>query len=215
MGRLVEPGVDAAASTGSGSREPRRPAGGGLGTDSASRPSSRQPARKSCPTAPPIAARRWAACRRSRSRRRGQSVSPPPPVSREAHPWSVPRAMLVTAAAAGVVRQVRRPTGGPPCSSSGSSTASGATWPIWSTPCRTCRRGVCLRVLVDTTSRGRPTRVRHLRGASRVRAGADPRPRPRRRGRVPPLWIAGYYNRSSLRTKEPMCAARPSCCRRS
>ena len=74
MGRLVEPGVDAARgvaasptakpaaarpsalSTGSGSREPRRPAGGGFGTDSASRPSSRQPARKSCPPAPPIAA---------------------------------------------------------------------------------------------------------------------------------------------------------------
>ena len=37
--------------------EPRRPAGGGLGTDSASRPSSRQPARKSCPPAPPIARR--------------------------------------------------------------------------------------------------------------------------------------------------------------
>ena len=56
-----------ALSTGSGSREPRRPAGGGLGTDSASRPSSRQPARKSCPPAPPIAAMRWAACGRSRS----------------------------------------------------------------------------------------------------------------------------------------------------
>ena len=67
-----------ALSTGSGSREPRRPAGGGLGTDSGSRPSSRQPARKSCPPAPPIAARRWAACRRSRSRLRGQSVIPPP-----------------------------------------------------------------------------------------------------------------------------------------
>ena len=53
--------------SGSGSREPRRPAGGGLGTDSGSRPSSRQPARKSCPPAPPIAAMRWAACRRSRS----------------------------------------------------------------------------------------------------------------------------------------------------
>ena len=73
MGRLVEPGVDAAAATGSGSREPRRPAGGGLGTDSASRPSF----------PPPIAARRWAACRRSRSRRRGQSVSPPPPAGAE------------------------------------------------------------------------------------------------------------------------------------
>ena len=47
-----------ALSTGSGSREPRRPAGGGLGTDSASRPSSRQPARKSCPPAPRIAAMR-------------------------------------------------------------------------------------------------------------------------------------------------------------
>ena len=56
-----------ALSTGSGSREPRRPAGGGLGTDSGSRPPSRQPARKSCPPAPPIAAMRWAACRRSRS----------------------------------------------------------------------------------------------------------------------------------------------------
>ena len=29
MGRLVEPGVAAAAATGSGSREPRRPAAGG------------------------------------------------------------------------------------------------------------------------------------------------------------------------------------------
>ena len=50
-----------------GESEPRRPAGGGLGTDSASRPSSRQPARKSCPPAPPVAAMRSAACRRSRS----------------------------------------------------------------------------------------------------------------------------------------------------
>ena len=34
-------------------------------------------ARKSCPPAPPIAAMCWAACRRARSRLRGQSVSPP------------------------------------------------------------------------------------------------------------------------------------------
>ena len=59
MGRLVEPGDAAAAA----SRRVRR---------------SRQPARKSCPPAPPIAAMRWAACRRSRSRLRGQCVSPPP-----------------------------------------------------------------------------------------------------------------------------------------
>ena len=45
----------AAGPSRSGSREPRRPAGGGLGTDSASRPSSRQPVRKSCPPAPPPA----------------------------------------------------------------------------------------------------------------------------------------------------------------
>ncbi len=42
-------------------------------------------------------------------------------------------------------------------------------------------RGVGLRVLagqgaqIDTTTAARPTRVRHLRGAGRVRAGADPR----------------------------------------
>ena len=47
-----------ALSTGSGPREPRRPAGRGLGTDSASRPSSRQPTGKSCRSAPPIAAMR-------------------------------------------------------------------------------------------------------------------------------------------------------------
>ena len=96
MGRLVEPGVDAAVASrrvrrpsprprawpsDSGSREPRRPAGGGLGTDSGFRPSSRQPARKSCPPAPPIAAMRWPACRRSRSPTAGavrESTTPVP-----------------------------------------------------------------------------------------------------------------------------------------
>ena len=56
------------------SREPRRPAGGGLGTAKC----VASTARKSCPPAPPIAAMCWAACRRARSRLRGQSVSPPP-----------------------------------------------------------------------------------------------------------------------------------------
>ena len=56
------------------SREPRRPAGGGLGTAKC----VASTARKSCPPAPPIAAMCWAACRRARSRLRGQSVSLPP-----------------------------------------------------------------------------------------------------------------------------------------
>ena len=56
------------------SREPRRPAGGGLATAKC----VASTARKSCPPAPPIAAMCWAACRRARSRLRGQSVSPPP-----------------------------------------------------------------------------------------------------------------------------------------
>ena len=64
--------------------------------------------------------------------------------------------------------------------------------PTWSTPCRTSARGVGLRVLagqgaqVDTTTAGRPPRVRQLRGAGRVRSGADPRtPRGRARGAGP------------------------------
>ena len=67
------------------------------------------------------------------------------------------------------------------CSWSGSSTASAATSPIWSTPCRTCRpaawpAGARRPGRADRHHhRGRPTRVRHLRGAGRVRAGADPR----------------------------------------
>ena len=66
------------------SREPRRPAGGGLGTAKC----VASTARKSCPPAPPIAAMCWAACRRARSRLRGQSVSPPSWVT--PGPWAGP-----------------------------------------------------------------------------------------------------------------------------
>ena len=90
-----------ALSTGSGSRVPRRPAGGGLGTDSGSRASSRQPARKSCPPAPPIAAMRWAACRRSRSPTAG-AVRESAPECGEAGRGGLPRskATVVELAAA-------------------------------------------------------------------------------------------------------------------
>ena len=67
VGRLVEPGVDAARGVGlrRASRDDLQAEGLGRTARLARR--TRQPARKSCPPAPPIAAMRWAACRRSRS----------------------------------------------------------------------------------------------------------------------------------------------------
>ena len=62
-----------------------------------------------------------------------------------------------------------------------------ATSPTWSTPCRTCRSAAWACGLLTgqgaqidiTTAAGLP-RIWHLRGAGRVRAGADPRTHPGR-----------------------------------
>ena len=73
------------------------------------------------------------------------------------------------------------PCGRATCSSSGSSTAWAATSPISSTPCRTCRPaawacGCSPARARRSTPPPRPAAsCSHLRGAGRVRAGADPR----------------------------------------
>ena len=73
-------------------------------------------------------------------------------------------------------------------------------------------REVGLRVLagqgaqVDTTTAGRPPRVRHLRGAGRVRAGADPGTHP---GRAPGCPGSRAQGRQEVRAVEGPSAAGP------
>ena len=95
------------------------------------------------------------------------------------------------------------------CAWSGSSTASAAIWLIWSNTVQDLSAcGVGLRVLagqgaqIDTTTATGPARVRHLRGAGRVRAGADPRTH---RGRARPHGPAAARAGGSSRCRKPRC----------
>ena len=115
------------------------------------------------------------------------------------------------------------PCGRATCSSSGSSTGSAGTSRTWSTPCRICRPAAwACEVLagqgaqIDTTTAGGPPRVRHLRGAGRVRAGADPGThRGRAQGRTGPRaqgWEEVRADESSGAAGPGRMARRPTDC---